>query len=616
MNDEHTTPPILEAVREKQEEAGQRDELAELRELRKSDPLAYHKRRSESAKKLGISKTALDEIVPKRADRVASDALTGRESQATELVKLASSVGLKLSHEGDECYASAMIGGHAETHMLSSRAIRRWLTHLYFECMGKVPGAEAVRCAIETLAGQALFKSEERKTHIRVAGHDRRLYLDLCNGKWQVVQITPEGWQIVEARDCPVAFRRAAGMLALPTPERGGSIRDLRPFANVSDRDWPLFVGFLLACYRDRKPYPILALKGGQGSAKTSVGVVACNLVDPNVMMLRDMPKEPRDLAIAANNSWLLGFDNLSYLPRWFSDGLCRLSTGAGFSTRALYTDSEEAIFSAARPSLLTSITDAASESDILDRALVSELLRIPDDKRLTEAEFDSRFNEAYPAILGALLDAVSCALANVDSTKLDRLPRMADLAQWVTAAESALGWKPQTFLHAYMQNREDANEVPLEASLVAAPFRGLVATFGNNAEHTASQLLAMLNARIGEALQKTKGWPKTGKGLSNALRRIAPNLRVAGIDLTFSQKRESGTGGRLIVIKKVAPAGEQAEAAFNDAAPAVADDECPFDVETPGFRCTVCNNDAMACAWCATHVGDPGVMSCGKCQS
>jgi hypothetical protein len=45
---------------------------------------------------------------------------------------------------------------------------------------------------------------------------------------------------------------------------------------------------------------------------------------------------------IAANNGYLLAFDNLSGLPAWLSDALCRLASGGSFAVRQLYTDDDE----------------------------------------------------------------------------------------------------------------------------------------------------------------------------------------------------------------------------------------------------------------------------------
>jgi hypothetical protein len=114
-------------------------------------------------------------------------------------------------------------------------------------------------------------------------------------------------------------------------------------------------------------------------------------------------PRDERDLAIAANNGWMVAYDNLSGLPVWLSDALCRLSTGGGFSTRTLYSNDEETIFDSKRPVILTGIDQIASRHDLLDRAVVTTLPVIPDDKRRSEAKFWAEFEEARPRILGAL---------------------------------------------------------------------------------------------------------------------------------------------------------------------------------------------------------------------
>jgi hypothetical protein len=59
-------------------------------------------------------------------------------------------------------------------------------------------------------------------------------------------------------------------------------------------------------------------------------------------------------LFIAASNGHVLAFDNLSGLPPWLSDTLCRLTSGGAFSTRRLFTDQDEILFAAARPIIST----------------------------------------------------------------------------------------------------------------------------------------------------------------------------------------------------------------------------------------------------------------------
>jgi len=80
----------------------------------------------------------------------------------------------------------------------------------------------------------------------------------------------------------PVRFRRAAGMLPLPVPERGGSIETLTSFLNLPTRDdQVLVVSWLLGALQHSGPFPLLAIAGEQGSAKTVLSKILRALIDP-----------------------------------------------------------------------------------------------------------------------------------------------------------------------------------------------------------------------------------------------------------------------------------------------------------------------------------------------
>lgn len=469
-------------------------------------------------------------------------------TQATQLVGLAEAAELFHTPSG-EAFATVPVGKHGETWPVRSKGFRRWLSRRFYESARTAPSSQALQDALGVLEGRAQYDGPERAVYTRVAEHDGAIYLDLANDAWEAVEITPGGWRILA--DPPVRFRRAKGMLPLPHPETGGSLEELRPFLNVADEDRPLVVGWLIGTLRPRGPYSVLIEHGEQGSAKSTAGRVLRSLVDPNTAALRAEPREGRDLMIAATNGWLMAFDNLSHLPPWLSDALCRLATGGGFATRELYANDEEVIFDAQRPVLLNGIEDIASRSDLLDRAIVVYLPNIPEDHRRPEAEFWAAFEAARPRILGALLDAVSAALRNLPQVKLERLPRMADFALWVVAAEPALGWEPGTFLAAYARNRDGANELGLEASPVAVALRELLATapVGTPFPGTATEWLGFLSRKVSPEFRHQRGWPKNARALSNALRRLAPNLRAAGIDVRFPTGRRHG---RQIVVEKL----------------------------------------------------------------
>ena len=228
-----------------------------------------------------------------------------------------------------------------------------------------------------------------------------RIYLDLADEHWRAIEIGPDEWRLNGWP--PVRFRRTPGMWPLPVPERGGSIDALVPFLNLSSRnDFVMLVAWLLAALRARGPYPLLAISGEQGSAKTVLSKMLKALVDPNAAPVRALPREERELMIAANNGYLLAFDNLSGLPAWLSDALCRLASGGSFAVRQLYTDDDEVLFQAARPLLVNGIEDIVSRADLADRGIFLTLAPIAEQRRRSETELWRKFESARPRILGA----------------------------------------------------------------------------------------------------------------------------------------------------------------------------------------------------------------------
>ena len=210
------------------------------------------------------------------------------------------------------------------------------------------PGGQALTDALGVLEGVALYDGAEHGVHIRVAEHDGCVYIDLANASWEAVRVHAAGWEIVSAP--PVRFRRPRGMLALPAPALGGQLADVRPFANVTDSDWPLLIGWLVGALRPRGPYPVLLIHGEQGSAKSTLVRVCRSLLDPNEAPVRREPREGRDLIVAARNGHVVAFDNVgSKLSSELSDDLARLATGTGFGARQLYTDLDEVIVHVAR---------------------------------------------------------------------------------------------------------------------------------------------------------------------------------------------------------------------------------------------------------------------------
>jgi hypothetical protein len=387
---------------------------------------------------------------------------------------------------------------------------------------------------MEVLDARANIEGDAINVYTRVAGHNGAIYLDLGNDDWDCLEITKDGWHVIH--NPPVAFRRSNGMLPLPVPKQHGDVNKLREIINVeNDTDWKLIVSWLIGALHPTGPYPVLALNGERGSAKSSATRFLRQLIDGSEAPTRDVPKEPRDLAIAAHNNWILALDNLSSLPQWLSDALCRLATGAGFATRSLYTNDKEIIFNARRPIVFNGIEEVATRGDLLDRAIIVTLPVI--SKRMTETSLDLLFEKARAEILGGLLEGIVSALGRLEKTIIADPPRMADFAQWVVAAEYGLSWPGNVWLPAYRANREQGTAIALDASPVASAIITMMET-RKTWDGTVADLHNLLEVVAGDRVIKSPSWPKSARPLGGMLRRLSPDLRARGIEITVAHDR------------------------------------------------------------------------------
>jgi hypothetical protein len=509
------------------------DTLVRLVALKKDDRAAFEALRAQ-LKGSGARVTALDEAIAEESGDIGGRGPT----QANILIDLAQSAELFHTPDGTG-FADLDINGHRETWPIRAKGFRRWLARGFFEATQGAPSSEALQSALNVIEAKAHFDAPERVVHVRVGGLDERLYLDLGDATWRAVEIDDTGWRVID--NPPVRFRRAAGMQRLPVPAAGGSIEVLRSFLNVqSDNDFVLVVVWALAALRNRGPYPVIVLSGEQGSAKSTFSAILRALLDPNTAPLRALPREDRDLFIAASNGHVLAFDNVSGLPGWISDTLCRLATGGGFAVRQLYTDQDEVLFDAARPVILNGIEEIVTRPDLADRAVFLTLQPIPEEHRRPEQELWAAFDAARPRILGILLDAVVEGLKRLPETRLEKLPRMADFALWATACETAL-WPAGTFWSAYCGNRDEAVEGVIDADPIATAVRAVMAT-RTVWTGTASDLLGALAEMVGERVAKSKTWPDGPRALAGRLRRAATFLRKIGIEISFGREGRART--------------------------------------------------------------------------
>lgn len=452
---------------------------------------------------------------------------TPRRSIASRLVDLALERYRFTATPDGEPYAIPLPGaptgnGHIVRMLRGGRqSLRAELASLWRAKTRGVAPQQALADALRTLEGDAQA-AEPEALHVRVAERGGAIFLDLGDSLERVVRVAGGRWDVVES-GVPVLFRRTALTGALPVPVPGGGIERLWELLNVSPEDRGLVLAWLVAAIvAPDVPHAILLLTGEQGSGKSSAFRLLVALVDPSPVPLRKPPRDQDSWVTAAQGSWVVALDNLSTIPDWLSESLCRASTGEGDVRRQLYSDAELAVFAFRRCVALNGIELGAVRGDLAERLVAVELERIPEDRRRTEHQMEQEWRDAYPSILGGLLDLAAGVADVMPSVRLASMPRMADFAVVAAAVDQLLGTRA---LDRFMEQSRTMAEDSLTAdSFLAAMVSALTTTF----EGTAAELLAHVTPTT-DGWRRPTDWPKNPQQVSGRLRRNAPALRKSG---------------------------------------------------------------------------------------
>jgi hypothetical protein len=438
------------------------------------------------------------------------------------------------SGSANEAYVRMSIGDHRELWRVSDRdtKVREVLTHRFLVEHGRAPSREALNTAIDTIMAKCSM-GQKVDVHVRFARSSDVIYLDLADEQWRAVEITKDGWRVVD--NPPVLFRRASGARPLPVPVKGGALDQLRPLVNSGDdAQWLLMISWLVGVFLPEGAFVHLVLNGEQGSAKTSVALALVSVLDPSDAGLTSPPKDEVDATVSALHAGVLAYDNMSGCRADLSDVFCRFSTGQGYRVRTLYQNLGVTVASVKLPVIMNGISSTVMRGDLVERSIILKLPTIPPEQRLTEKGVVSDFAAMHAGVLGALLDVVATGLRNLPHTVLDRLPRMSDFALWISACEAALPWPAGRFLKTYFAKMKFANMDLVEGDTLASALVewGERLAPGQNMQISTRELLTQLNDLTRGWPKDLKYWPASAEDLVHKLMRLAPVLRASDIDV------------------------------------------------------------------------------------
>jgi len=431
---------------------------------------------------------------------------------------------------------------------IRSKTFKIWLASLLWEDERKAPGTEAVYSALNVISAKALFNGSKHTLYNRVAPAEDGFWIHMADDKWRAIKVTAKGWYIED--NPPILFKRYNHQLPLVEPKQGGDPWKFLDFINIKEKDevtqltlLSAVISFLIPLI----PHVIIILYGIQGSGKTMLFKLIRQLIDPSAVDVLTLPRDERERIQQLDHHWCAFYDNVTKLPTWMSDTLCRAATGGGFTKRELYTDDEDIIYNFKRCIGLNGINIAAQRGDLLDRSLLVGLEDIPKERRKTEKRLLADFEECKAEILGGFLDTLVKALQIYPSINPKELFRMADFTRWGCAIAVALGKTQEEFIDAYekkvkMQIKEAAHASPV-ATVLLEFMRSL-----EKWEGTPSKLhVAMINhAKELDISTRQKTWPKAPHILVRRLNELIPSLKALGLEVVTGV--HTGTTRRILI--------------------------------------------------------------------
>lgn len=466
---------------------------------------------------------------------------TGKATAATKLVRLAQARYRFAQADDGRAFAVPLDGPPIARPLDGSRAsLRSELAAAYFAENGAAASRTALGDALGVLDGWAA-EAEREPLALRTGTHDGDVVLDLGGADGRCLRIRAGLVEVVDRS--PIVFRRTELTSAMPMPTFGADIGHLRDLVNVTQEDLPLLVGWALSTWLDI-PRPILFLTGEQGCGKSSAARAIAQLLDPSPAPLRSSPRDVEAWVVAAAGSQVVALDNVSNVPDWLSDALCRAATGEGLVRRALYTNDGLSVVTFRRSVILTSIDAGALRGDLGERLVAVELEQIEPDRRRTDAELEIAFAAAAPDLLGALLDLAAKVLTVLPELDVADLPRMADFGRLLVALDCVTGWQS---LDCYRDACAMIAIDVIAGDPLAAAIVELMAT-RLQWSGTAADLYAKLPR------PEQSAWPKSPKSLGGALKRVAPALRGQGLDISWERTNTA----RIINITATEPGHEK----------------------------------------------------------
>lgn len=391
---------------------------------------------------------------------------------------------------------------------------------------------------------------DEVAPKMRAAGYlqDGLIEYDLCNKQQEYVEVTANGWKITKSHQHK--FVKSSKHLPQVCPKESNKslLKLLKPYVNVSKRQFVLFVTWLVQAFCQGSHH-CLIISASKGCGKTTLSRNIRKLLDNSKDTAVIMSSSQDHLLTTLTNSYVVAFDNCSdeLFDKSQSNILCCAVTGATYVKREYYSTNKQASFDLQNILLINGINFSPPEADLADRCLMLNLKPL-EDKRKADREIEDSLNHDLPEIMGAIFSTISDAMKIFPSIKPSKLPRMLEPYVDMLSIAMALGISQELFEDIYFENLADIDRARADIAIIQA-----IREFMNSAHVQGRKIGGTMTEIYKKILSNYSGLksdlPRSASHFSRKLTEEHNALYQAGYVINIDDTYDDGT--HVTIIKK-----------------------------------------------------------------
>ena len=384
--------------------------------------------------------------------------------------------------------------------------------------------------------------------YVRVAGNLSKglVEYDLNSANKEYVRVTPKGWEITSKSKHKFLKRNTLGAQVLPKHTDKNLLILLRPYINMEEDDFILFVCWLVQAFCTSTHICAL-VESEAGSGKSTLARTVRRILSPSKLQATAIPEKKDDLLTALSNSYFVAWDNTEILSQEVSDILAMAITGAAITKRKLYSTNDLRIYSLLNVVMLNGVDIMPAKSDLASRCLLFNLKAIDEHSRKTDEEIETSLKQDLSEILGAVFNTLSRAMTIIRTLKLNKLPRMASAYKESMAIAISLNIAEKDFERIFFNNIAALNKARANIAIVEAVQEFMNSSFvsGRSVEGKVSDLYTKICANYSGS---KKDLPKSPSHFSRKLRQELKTFDAANLTINLDDTPADGT--RLKIIK------------------------------------------------------------------